>query len=245
MQEKRKNNNKSQYNSQVFRISVGCAFLALIIRLIYLIKYPVPIRDAYAYEHLLNNFANNDILPIDCPPLALFIFNLTRDSFYEGIIKNSIILNMVLGVFIVLITINILFEINKSNITNCLLGILIATHPSYIEYSCESLRENQMILFSSIGIFFLVKYLNKKWIVCFIASSVFIAFAMLCRYEAMELSIIASIFLLYKQKEKKVISLIAFSVIQIAVITLVYITFNQNLLYFINSLIYKYNELKI
>lgn len=188
-----------------FIISVACIIFAIIMRILYYIKYPVDVRDSFKYKEIIELWISTKKIPNGegIPPLGLYILKIPTEHFNCDIIHGGTIMNMLLGLCIVSIIIQIAKEIVSSNIIIFLIGVIAATHPSLVDYSCHMTRENTYLVFFSACTLFLIKYIKKKrWIDLAIASFLS-ASAYLCRHEALEIVFFMMFIILFSQTQKK------------------------------------------
>lgn len=179
------------HRTNIFFIAVVLA-LSYVFRLYTCIVDPIPVRDAYVYQSILEHWNNYKELPADCyiPPLSLWLLRIPSYYFGYDIIKGGIIINMLLGLGIVFVVLFTCKKLMTSRIVFFVIGMLIAIHPSLVYYSAQMLRENSYLFFSSLFLYYLVCHIKKQKTSNLILASLFSSMALLCRYEAIELFIV-------------------------------------------------------
>ena len=174
----------------LFLIDILWVALGGLIRIIYCIVYPVPVRDAFKYKEFIELWISSGTIPDDSyfPPLGVFLLKTPYSLFEYDIIKGGTVINSILGLGIIIALINVAYEIYPSKIAALCSGLLVATHPSFIHYSCQMTRENTYLFFSCLATLFFIKSLNRTSKPFYVAyAGVFSASASLCRFEALEL----------------------------------------------------------
>lgn len=199
-------------------ITIAILVVGLIIRLIYIIKYPVPVRDSFRYLGLIEEWNLSGKIPLDdkYPPLGLFFLRIPSIYFDCDAIKGGILVNMVLGLLIIYLCIRISKAITKSSCFSFAAGILAATHPTLVEYSCQMLRENSYLAFCCLTVLTMISYVSCFGIVKLVLSGCFSSLAHLCRHESLELMFAVLVVVLLsgirKPYKKQVIYLFIFFV---------------------------------
>ena len=185
----------------IIAVSVGVGF---IIRLLYCICYPVPVRDAFSYQKIIEEWNETGILPDTeaYPPLGLFLLKAPSSLFSIDTIKGGVIVNMLLGLGIIILSICISYQIIRSHFVVGLVGLIVATHPTLVGYSCQLLRENSYLFFCDFSILFAIRFYKDKRIPNLLGTAFFSAAAFLCRHEAIEMLLFYSIFILLWNKEE-------------------------------------------
>lgn len=184
-------------------VQIPACIVGLFFRVIYLLKYPVPVRDSYEYSLLFQSnsikwelLENNPI-----PPLTLFLLNLPNSLFYCGFICGGIIVNIVLGVMIIFLFSKMAIAIIQSNIIALGIGLLVATHPTLIHYSCQPIRENSFLFFYSLSVISLITYCKTRSYGHILFGGACAAATCLCRHEGFELILIYCLFILFLSKQ--------------------------------------------
>ena len=198
-----------------FLIFLICAAIGSIIRVVYLWCYPVPVRDAFTYIEYIDLWDKFGVFPCDntLSPLGIYLLKIPKDILSFDTCTSGIITNMVLGLCIIYLCIKISLMIFPSSLYAFCIGLLTATHPTLVHYSCQMLRENSFLFFCCLSILFLINYYKSARTYNVIFASVFAASAYLCRYEALEVCLILSLAVLLKKRAnqwKRVQSFIIF-----------------------------------
>ena len=193
--------------NQIFIITILCVMLGAIERIIYCLNYPVPVRDACKYQDLIKRWIETDKITSDMgiPPLSLFIFKIFSNYFKCSIIDGGIIINILIGLLIICILIYISYYKCSSCLLSLFIGILSASHPTLIDYSCQMTRENIYLFLCCLTFLFIIVYYKKKHLYAVVLFSITSAMAYLCRHEALELVAIGILSILFLRKRKKVI----------------------------------------
>ena len=140
-----------------------CFFISLIgiaCRMAYCVRYPVQPRDAYTYEQLIRNWEKTGLLSDAFVgiPFSLWILKAPYHFFRFDISKSGIAINCLLGILIIIISIIIADELFKNTYISFLSGLVFATHPILVRFSCSFLRENLYLFFTMMSILTAVKY---------------------------------------------------------------------------------------
>lgn len=176
-------------NNKIFQIFLLVFLLGLGLRLLYCIKYPVPVRDSYEYYEYIVRWKEEGTLPTYrvFPPLALYLYKTVDDLTSCGIIKSAIIINIVVGELLICIVVYTASRYRFSILSTLLLGILVATHPTLIYYSCQPLRENLYLLFCSLFAISFITYAQSRKFIDLAGQALFCSLALLARKESLEL----------------------------------------------------------
>lgn len=186
---RKKDTNHDRINKKKCFIVFFCLILGLFVRLIHIIVYPAQPRDAYLYESVISEWEKTNTISSDQItffPLSLWILKTPNHLFNYDIIKGAVIINLILGLLIIVISIQILSSFFKKNSVILLSGCIVATHPALVDYSCSCLRENSYLIFSILSLSFLIKYFKRIEMRYLLPSSLFAAIAFLCRLEGLE-----------------------------------------------------------
>ena len=187
-----------QWRDCSFAISVICFILGAIIRIAYCIQYPVQPRDAYTYCLFITQWEETGEIPDNVYfPLSLWILKIPFHFFHYDCMKGGIIINLILGLLMIIIVINTAKHFFKNNLVLLFSGLLVATHPTLVSFSCSFLRENTYLLFSLLALTCLVHYYRKIQCLYLLLTGLFGAFAFLCRLESFELLPIVCIILFF------------------------------------------------
>lgn len=195
-----------------FFIKIFCWSLGLLLRLAYCIKYPVQPRDSYEYKYLIEQWEQFGEI-VDATtffPLSLWFLKIPNHYFDYDIFKGGIIINNLLGLLMIVIAINTLSLFFKNMYTVFVSGIIIATHPTLIVFSCTFLRENTYLFLSFLMLSFFARYCIWNRLFDLIAFSLFAALAFLCRLEGLEMLVILPIAITFVLIPPKKISRTAF-----------------------------------
>ena len=206
-------------------VSVSCLAIGFIVRFFYLLVYPVPVRDSFKYMMFIESWLETGEYPTNYPfpPLSVYLLKLPHELCNCDLIRSGIVVNMVLGLLIIVLIIKISSNLNCSICYSTCLGLIAATHPTLVHYSCQVLRENSFLFFCCLSVLSMISYLKKHNIIYYIASSFFIVSSCLCRYEAMELIVVLGVVILFLNKEKKRKKVLLLFVFFLIAITAVFI----------------------
>lgn len=160
-----------------------------IIRVLYILIYPVPVRDSFVYKTFIESWNQTGVFPQEplFPPLGITLLKISSTCFDCETIKGGRITNTVLGICIIYIMVRISLEISKSRTIALVIGLLSATHPTLISYSCQMTRENPYLFFCSMTCMLLVMYSNKNKLYFVLLLALSSSAAFLCRHEGLEL----------------------------------------------------------
>lgn len=186
----RKTMKKKIDRKRLFASKIIILVIAIIFRITYCLRYPVPVRDSYRYfDHIETLQKTGTICDqgIYSPPLALYILGFPSKYWDCGIIKGGICIDVVLGLLIILVATEICAMIIPSLLIVFLISLIFSTHPNLVYYSCQCLRENSFILLSLLAIWASLLSIRKRSTPYLVLAGVFTAWAIQCRYEAMEL----------------------------------------------------------
>ena len=183
-----------------YRIVVlAILLLSVIIREVYLIKYPVPARDSFEYVHFFYEWEKTKTIPLDraFPPIAMMLLQFPHRLFGVELIKGGILLNFILGLCIVYLVCRTTKLITKSNLCVLLVGGMAATNPSLVHYSCQFLRDNIYLFFCSLCIVKSTELCYRYKFVTLLEIAFFSSMAYLSRHEGIELFLIEITVLLF------------------------------------------------
>lgn len=214
------------HNASHFISCIVCVTIGGIIRILYCWKYPIPVRDAYDYEMFLRQWYSTGIIPqtVFYPPLGLYLMKIPVSWGYMDIMKGGICVNMILGLCLIITFIQIARSLNDSLLLMYCVGLISATHPALIEFSCHMLRENSYLFFCSISVLFVILFLKQRMVPYLMITSTCLSAAFLCRTEAIELLFYTIIIYLINSQEnikkrlKDVLFTILISVVSFIVI---------------------------
>lgn len=171
-----------------FIIAVICYVVGAIFRIAYCLQYTVQPRDAYTYGHMIDEWDKTGrmIGDISFIPFSLWILKIPRHIFYYDSIKGGILVNLLIGMLMIVITVYFLSHFFKNDLSTLFGGLIVATHPALVHFSCSCLRENTYLFFSLLTILFLIRYFIFFHLIQLFFASLFGAFAFLCRVEGIE-----------------------------------------------------------
>lgn len=188
-----------------FAISIICFTLGAIIRIAYCIQYPVQPRDAYTYCQIITQWEETGELPNTVYyPLSLWLLKIPLHLFHYDCMKGGIMINLLLGLFLIVIVVNTIKHFFKNDLIILFAGLCIATHPTLVSFSCSFLRENSYLFFSLLALTCLVYYYRRAQYSYLFFAGIFGAFSFLCRAEGIELLPIIYITLFFLCLFKKV-----------------------------------------
>lgn len=198
-------------NNRFFITTIICILLGGLLRISFIIKYPVQPRDSYRYESTIIQWEEKKDIPKESKGVInLWILSLPHKIFGIDIIKGGIIINLIAGLFLIVIIPGIIRLIFKKGSIVLFSQLLVSTHPQLIRFSTVFLRENIFILFLSLSIYYLVKHIRRNSSLNIYFSAVTASFAFLCRLEGLEIPIIASFLIMVFQRKKSVITILLF-----------------------------------
>lgn len=170
-------------------LTVVCLCIGLALRLFYFIYYPIQPRDSFYYASIIRTWEIDGIIHDDITffPLSLWILKIPYHIWNYDIIKGGLIINLIFGLFIIVVTTKMAYHFFNRNDTAFLAGLIMATHPTLIRLSCSFLRENTYLFFSLCFIYSLLLYCQKNRLFYLMVSGVAGTLAFLCRLEGLEL----------------------------------------------------------
>jgi len=200
---------------KTFPITVLCIIIGGIFRVLYCLKYTVPVRDSIGYAAFIKNWISSGIESNTrtFPPLALYFVKTVSPWFNYDVMKTGRIINILFGLAIIIVAIKLTAVICKSNLAMLMVGLICATHPTLIHFSCQMLRENPYLFFCTLAAFTATKYYIERKTIYLYISGMLSSAAFLCRFEGGEV-LIALIILVFLNsgiksiKKKSVIALI-------------------------------------
>lgn len=191
----------------LFLESVICMSIGMIARVFYCWKYFVPVRDSYDYEEYIKQWIAYKTIPEDAlfPPLGPFILRIPALYFGTDIIKGGIIVNVLLGLCFISVIIMLSREITSSEYAAVCSGLLAATHPTLVYYSCQLLRENTFLLFAGLAALSAIRYIKFKspnrFLIVFTAF--FAVLSCMCRHEGIELIVLFGLLFFLIPRQRK------------------------------------------
>ena len=170
-----------------------CVVLGFAIRIGYYFRFPVQSRDSYIYCELTKEWNNTHIIPTyqekTIPPLGIFLMREPSYLFDYDVIMGAILVNMILGLFIIVILMLIAYRITQTLFAPIAVGIIACFHTTLIRYSTQFLRDNSYVFFICLTILMLIKYIHTPKRMTVFYGGIALTAAILCRYEAIELLI--------------------------------------------------------
>ena len=175
---------------RLFAIQIIILVIAIAFRITYCFRYPVPVRDSYKYQEHIETLQKTGTIcdqEIYTPPLALYILGFPSKHWDCGIIKGGICIDVVFGLLIILVATEICAMTIPSLFIVFMIGAIFSTHPNMVYYSCQCLRENSFILLSLLATWASLLSIRKGSATGIVLAGAFAAWAIQCRYEALEL----------------------------------------------------------
>ena len=234
-----------QRDNRFFLFDIFIFIYSVAIRLLYLITYPMPVRDSYTYKQYIIQLIEHDFPESKyIPPVGLYILKAPADFFNVDPIVCGTVLNVVLGVLIIIFGLRAFGEICKSFICYCCMGLIIASHPSLISFSCQLSRENLYLLFCILSAYNCIRAIKTRNLFFFALTAVFSAMAFLCRFEGLEIVFFFALALFfYLRRIKDVLEkLLIFLVVYLATIFVVVVgIIGLPFAYFLNLFLFKFS----
>lgn len=182
--------------------------LSLGIRLCYIIKYPIPVRDALNYKRIVEEWIDYGTFMLnrndDIPPLFLYIVKELHISTEIDILSVGTIVNMIAGLFIVMVIFLIGNMIFKNLTLSIFLGLIAASHPKLISFSCQMLRENTYLLGVTFFLYFLLSSIRKITYGKVMTLGIITSVTVMIRHEGLELLLLTLILLVNQILSKKI-----------------------------------------
>ena len=191
----------SKWPARRVAVCLVLLFLASIaIKLIALRLEPGLGRDACLYLHMAKIWGETgsyeELLPLlpkieRIPPLLPF---LIKSITAAGIPAETagLFLNIILGSLVPLIGFGIAFETTRNREISLVTALLLAVHPQINDLSTEIQRDAPYLFFSGCAAWLALAGLLRKKILPWCGAGVALAFALLLRYEAAELLLLAA-----------------------------------------------------
>ena len=203
--------------AKTIAIIIFCVLIGYFVRITYLMKYPVPVRDSYTYQELIErwDFSSKTETTKVVPPLSLFFFKTTSQLLNIEIIKAAKLFNVEAGLLIIVLMMIITLKISSSTICALISGLVAATHPVFVELSCQMLRENSYLMFTCLAILSIMSYLKHTGLIKLVLASICVTLSFFCRYEGIDNIIISLlVILMFSQnvtRKKKVVHTLIFT----------------------------------
>ena len=178
----------NQKNNVFFYVILGCLIIGAITRIVYCLRYPVPVRDSFEYYEIIDVWNKTGRIPKgDCaPPLALFLLRLPSALFGLNILDGGICVNVLLSLLSIIVFMRLAQFFVSSWFFSVLIGIIFATHPQLVHLSCQPIREIPYLFFTILSIYAVILYAKRNRGYFLALCSFFTGCAILCRYEAIE-----------------------------------------------------------
>ena len=207
--------------------------ISLSSRVLYIIKYPVPVRDSFFYARVIREWNENGVIPIETgtPPLSLYLLGIPNRFLNYDIIKGGICVNLIFGIVFVLLVWHMAYIITCSSIKSFLVGLLVCIHPELIQFSCNPIRENSYLLFLIGSLYFLTRYIKNDKSIEMVFGSLLAAAAFMCRLEGLEIALVYSVIILLVGIKKRCMIKAARDIISFSflfVVSLVLISYSIN-----------------
>ena len=197
---------KKRFEKRVFAITFLCVIVGSILRIAYCIANPVQPRDAFGYEKIIREWEKSGELltHLSYFPLSIWILKIPHHFFKCDIIKSAVVVNIILGLLIIIIATVIASTFTRQYFVILITGLIAATHPYLIEYSCYLLRENLYLLFCLLSIYSLGLYYKRNRLMAAVYGGVLGALAFLCRLEGLEFLFIWFVFTMFLFIKKRI-----------------------------------------
>lgn len=221
--------------------------IGLVVRVIYIIIYPVPNRDSFRYEEFITLWETTGAFPVvsSYPPLSLYLFKITHGLLGGSIIRCNIICNMVFSMATLAIVYYISKRIIQSKLICFLITLVFATHPFAVAYSCQGTRETIYLFFSLLALYSIYQSVVYNRITDVVKTGFYSTFGFMTRHEGLELFvvfIIASFFFNKRTGKMEVLQrILLLMVISISVFVLLSLFMGVSFDYYYNYLP-KYNR---
>ena len=181
--------NKAKLLSKMQLLCFILAIVGITFRMFYCICYPIQPRDSYMYELCIKNWEKTGKIPESFSgiPFSLWLFKTPYHFFHLDILRSGVVINSLLGILILIIAILIADELFRSIYISFVAGLVFATHPMLVRFSCSLLRENLYLFFTMMSVYALIKYYKSAKVVFLVWSSIFASLSFLSRLEGLEL----------------------------------------------------------
>lgn len=191
----------------LFYIIVICQTIGLVARLLYIVYYPVPVRDSYGYAQFISAWNHSGSFPSGThfPPLSVYLLKIPSDIYHIDIIKGGTIMNMIMGVMLIGLIVYLVSLLSPSPIFLFVAGLLVSTHSTFINYSCHMTRETGYLFFLTFALICIIKYFHSKRLYYIFLTSLSCSAACLCRFEALEFCFVVLLVLLIWKKRYNVL----------------------------------------
>lgn len=166
--------------------------LGAIVRYLYILKYPVQPRDSYTYVEIIRNWEATGIIEdgVGIIPLGLWIPKIVSKCLSQDVMRCGIMINLFLGLCIIVVISQIGALIFREKKAVFVIGLIASTHPTLVRFSCEFLRENSYIFFTTLSILYYIKFIKRRKLFYVVSTSIAAAMSFACRLEGLELLVI-------------------------------------------------------
>lgn len=222
--------------------------IGLLVRLVYIIIYPVPNRDSFKYEEFISLWETSGKFPAvsNYPPLCLYFFKTTHALLGLSIIKCNIICNVAFAMATLTVVYYISKRIIQSKLICFLITLVFATHPFAVAYSCQGTRETIYLFFSLLALYSIYQSVVYNRITDVVKTGFYSTFGFMTRHEGLELFVVFIIasFIFNKRTGKMEVlqRILLLMVISISVFVLLSLFMGVSFDYYFNYLP-KYNRI--
>lgn len=237
---------RDKIKSNILLFGVCC--VSFLIRIVYIITYPVQPRDCYKYLNFINEWELTNRIPATktLPPLSMAILRFPKHYFGLDVVKSGIVINVVLGVLTVYVICLIAKRTTRSDLATIIIGGIAATNPSLVHFSCQFLRESIYLFFCSLFVLKNIDLILNCSICNLLQCALFSSAAYLSRHEGLELFVVEIVviaFLTKQQKIEKIRNIIMFGIFCMAMIYLFFKLIGVPLNYYYNIFEMKYSKI--
>ena len=159
----------------------------------------------FFYLQLIHQWNETGVIPqgSTTPPLSMFLLGFPNRFFHYDILKGGILVNILFGLFIVLLSYLITYKVTKSLLFSFIIGLVFSTHPTFVHISCQFLRESSFFFFILLTVLLFIDFFQKRSLHYLVFSGFFTAAALLCRHETVELIVLFTFCLIYCSINKR------------------------------------------
>ena len=179
--------------------AASCIMLGLLLRIIYLIQYPVQPRDSFFYNNIAENTnqIKEILLETRNVPLSIFLFKVADSFLGLGYIKSGIALNVTLSIFTILFFYIITLILFRNQMLSFFSGLILASNSFLVSNSCKLLRESSYLFFGTLSfLIFLVSIKKKNPLYLFVAGIASVL-SLLCKLEGLEIIFIQTFIIMF------------------------------------------------
>ena len=200
--------NKAEPDNQL-PLYVIIFLIALTARIIKLILDPVIMRDSVLYLGLseiwqiTGEYSQTIVNDAIIPPLPLIAIKEVMACGFGSVVAGRS-LSLFLGSLIPVLGYIIAIKLFRDKIIAIICTTVFILHPNLVSYSIHPLRENYYLFFSGIAIIGIINAVKNKSIIDWVAVGIFASFAMYCRYEALEFTLICPLIILCSCLKKRI-----------------------------------------